>query len=228
MRHDFRPVFAKYIRNIISLHFLRNKPGSNDEQPACITRFGVLALQGHARRQRRRTIRAAKRQRVLQPFLEPRDGQGRRDRALQLRTGARLHRHAPSTPRPRSAPDGIGRHRLRLARHETRRRLSLRLGPAHRLRQHVALPSFRQIDLSASRDFDVAQLGGTNIRVAVINATDEAYEIRDGTDIGVGAPQYGPRAGVTSGSRRSSEPAARKVSFLAAPARSSRGRRASG
>jgi outer membrane receptor protein involved in Fe transport len=36
-------------------------------------------------------------------------------------------------------------------------------------------------------------------RIDLINAFDEKYEIRDGTGIGVGAPQYGPRRGVFFG-----------------------------
>jgi hypothetical protein len=30
----------------------------------------------------------------------------------------------------------------------------------------------------------------------VVNATDEVYELRDGSGIGVGAPQFGMRRGV--------------------------------
>jgi outer membrane receptor protein involved in Fe transport len=57
------------------------------------------------------------------------------------------------------------------------------------------LPSYWQINLSANRDFDIPAIGKTNIRLAWINATDEIYEIRDGSGIGVGAPQFGPRMG---------------------------------
>jgi outer membrane receptor protein involved in Fe transport len=61
------------------------------------------------------------------------------------------------------------------------------------------LPKYWQVNLSAARDFDLPQLGKTNVRIALINATDEVYEIRDGSGIGVGAPQFGPRAGVFVG-----------------------------
>ncbi len=61
------------------------------------------------------------------------------------------------------------------------------------------LPSYWQLNLSASRDFDLPQLGKTNVRLALINATDEVYQIRDGSGIGVGAPQFGPRAGAYVG-----------------------------
>ncbi|HEY8011052.1 MAG TPA: TonB-dependent receptor [Rudaea sp.] len=61
------------------------------------------------------------------------------------------------------------------------------------------LPQYWQVNLSASRDFDLPRIGTTNVRLALINTTDQVYEIRDGSGIGVGAPQYGPRAGVYLG-----------------------------
>lgn len=61
------------------------------------------------------------------------------------------------------------------------------------------LPQYWQINLSAARDVELPQLGVVNLHVALINATDKVYEIRDGSGIGVGAPQYGPRAGVFLG-----------------------------
>jgi outer membrane receptor protein involved in Fe transport len=61
------------------------------------------------------------------------------------------------------------------------------------------LPSYYQINVSADRDFDLPQIGKTNIRLAVINVTDKVYELRDGSGIGVFAPQYGPRRGVYVG-----------------------------
>jgi outer membrane receptor for ferrienterochelin and colicins len=36
-------------------------------------------------------------------------------------------------------------------------------------------------------------------RFDIINAFDEIYEIRNGTGVGVGAPQYGPRRGLFVG-----------------------------
>jgi len=61
------------------------------------------------------------------------------------------------------------------------------------------LPAYYQINLSADRDFALPAIGKTNIRLAVINATDQIYQIRDGSGIGVGAPQYGPRSGLYAG-----------------------------
>ena len=57
------------------------------------------------------------------------------------------------------------------------------------------LPYYRQVNLGASHEFDAAGLKGFSARVDVINAFDQKYQIRNGTGIGVGAPQYGPRRG---------------------------------
>ena len=54
------------------------------------------------------------------------------------------------------------------------------------------LPAYAQVNLSAS--YRLARQGVT-LRVDVINVGDHAYEIRDGTGIGVGAPEWGPRRG---------------------------------
>ena len=61
------------------------------------------------------------------------------------------------------------------------------------------LPQYWQVNLSASRDFDLPQLGKINIRLAIINVTDQVYELRDGSGVGVGAPQFGPRRGAYIG-----------------------------
>ena len=42
-------------------------------------------------------------------------------------------------------------------------------------------------------------------RVDVVNVFDEKYQIRNGSGIGVGAPQYGERLGFLPGSLTSSE-----------------------
>jgi outer membrane receptor protein involved in Fe transport len=60
------------------------------------------------------------------------------------------------------------------------------------------LPSYVQVNLGVSHAFDLGWKPLT-ARVDVINLFDEKYEIRDGTGIGVGAPQYGPRRGVFFG-----------------------------
>ena len=57
------------------------------------------------------------------------------------------------------------------------------------------LPYYEQVNLGVSHDFERQGLKGLNARFDVINALDKKYEIRDGTGIGVGAPQFGPRRG---------------------------------
>jgi outer membrane receptor for ferrienterochelin and colicin len=54
------------------------------------------------------------------------------------------------------------------------------------------LPSYEQFNLSVSHRFMVP---GLEVRFDVVNLADKKYEIRDGSGIGVGAPQYGPRRG---------------------------------
>jgi outer membrane receptor protein involved in Fe transport len=60
----------------------------------------------------------------------------------------------------------------------------------------ASLPSYFQLNLSLSHDFDFASTGKLHTQLAVINALDRTYELRDGSGIGVGAPQFGPRRGV--------------------------------
>ncbi|HEY7985385.1 MAG TPA: TonB-dependent receptor [Methylophilaceae bacterium] len=55
------------------------------------------------------------------------------------------------------------------------------------------LPAYATANLSASRNFDVAGAGHLNAKVALLNVFDRDYEIRDGSGIGVGAPQFGQR-----------------------------------
>jgi outer membrane receptor protein involved in Fe transport len=56
------------------------------------------------------------------------------------------------------------------------------------------LPGYAQVNLGVSHDFDLGWKPLT-VRFDVINLFDEKYEIRDGTGVGVGAPQFGPRRG---------------------------------
>ncbi len=59
------------------------------------------------------------------------------------------------------------------------------------------LPGYATLNLSATHDFDLgAALGKLQGRLALINALDRVYLLRDGSGIGVGAPQYGQRRSV--------------------------------
>ena len=55
------------------------------------------------------------------------------------------------------------------------------------------LPSYVQVNASASRSFDTSALGKFDLRLSAINLFDRSYELRDGSGIGVGAPQFAPR-----------------------------------
>ena len=59
----------------------------------------------------------------------------------------------------------------------------------------TALPDYAQVNLGVEQKFAVASVEGFKARFDVINVFDQVYEIRDGTGVGVGAPQYGPRRG---------------------------------
>jgi outer membrane receptor protein involved in Fe transport len=58
------------------------------------------------------------------------------------------------------------------------------------------LPSYTQVNVGLSHDFSiVAPDKPTTVRFDVVNLFDKIYEIRDGSGIGVFAPQFGPRRG---------------------------------
>jgi len=60
----------------------------------------------------------------------------------------------------------------------------------------ASMPTYFQLNLSLSHDFEFQSLGKLHTQLAVINALDRTYQLRDGTGIGVGAPQFGPRRGL--------------------------------
>ena len=72
-------------------------------------------------------------------------------------------------------------------------------GLRHDFANSAHLPEYYQVNLSVARDFDLPEIGKTKLRLAVLNATDKVYPLRDGSGIGVGAPQFGPRRGVFVG-----------------------------
>jgi outer membrane receptor for ferrienterochelin and colicins len=61
------------------------------------------------------------------------------------------------------------------------------------------VPGYTQVNLSVLHEFKGLPGGPLTVRGDVINLFDEKYEIRDGTGIGVGAPQFGPRRGFFAG-----------------------------
>ena len=67
----------------------------------------------------------------------------------------------------------------------------------------ASLPSYFQLNLSLAHGFKLPGLGKLDARLVLINALDRVYELRDGSGIGVGAPQYGPRRGLYLGLSKS-------------------------
>ncbi len=57
------------------------------------------------------------------------------------------------------------------------------------------LPSYLQVNLSAGHDFNADSGHPLHVQLAVINALDRNYQLRDGGGVGVFAPQWGPRRG---------------------------------
>ena len=76
--------------------------------------------------------------------------------------------------------------------------------PARRLLSAAGahLPTHRQVNVGVSHAFDQQGIAELTARMDVINAFDEKYRIRDGTRVGVGAPQYGAQRGYFIGLAR--------------------------
>jgi outer membrane receptor protein involved in Fe transport len=55
------------------------------------------------------------------------------------------------------------------------------------------VPPYTTVNLSATQRIPIKGTRGTQIRVDVLNLFDASYQIRDGTGVGVGAPQFGLR-----------------------------------
>jgi outer membrane receptor protein involved in Fe transport len=82
-------------------------------------------------------------------------------------------------------------------------RSNLTLADGSNIPNGAHLPYYYQVNLGVSHEFDQQGIAGLTVRIDVINLFDEKYEIRDGTGIGVGAPQYGPRRGIFAGVAKS-------------------------
>ncbi len=65
------------------------------------------------------------------------------------------------------------------------------------------LPYYTQVNTGVSHVFRLPGDGTLSLRFDVINVFDKVYEIRNGTGVGVGAPQYGPRRGFFVGVSKS-------------------------
>ena len=61
------------------------------------------------------------------------------------------------------------------------------------------LPYYTQANFGLTHTYAVRERNALTVRFDVINAFDSTYQIRDGTGVGVGAPQFGPRRGAFFG-----------------------------
>ncbi len=62
-----------------------------------------------------------------------------------------------------------------------------------------SLPHYVTVNLGINQALDLPLAGAIKVRFDVINLLDKEYEIRDGTGVGVGAPQFGARRGFFGG-----------------------------
>src|SRR5437660_3869753 len=59
-----------------------------------------------------------------------------------------------------------------------------------------SVPDYGTVNLALQRNLKIPQVRGSfKIRFDIVNLFDEVYELRDGSGIGVGAPQFGQRRG---------------------------------
>src|SRR5450631_2694494 len=65
------------------------------------------------------------------------------------------------------------------------------------------LPYYTQVNFGANHVFHFSESSTLTARVDLINALDKVYQIRNGTGVGVGAPQFGPRRGLFFGISKS-------------------------
>ncbi len=61
------------------------------------------------------------------------------------------------------------------------------------------LPYYIQVNVGATRDFELPAIGAMQARVSILNLFDRTYQIRSGSGIGVFAPQFGPRRALYAG-----------------------------
>ena len=61
------------------------------------------------------------------------------------------------------------------------------------------LPAYDTFNLGFEKGFEIPHVGHAKARFDVVNLLDRVYELRDGSGVGVGAPQFGQRRGVYGG-----------------------------
>ena len=75
----------------------------------------------------------------------------------------------------------------------------LRMTPDGGAPNSGALPGYVTANLSLTHNWKNTPVGNVEGRLAVINLFDRSYLLRDGSGVGVGAPQYGARRTLYAG-----------------------------
>jgi outer membrane receptor for ferrienterochelin and colicins len=76
-------------------------------------------------------------------------------------------------------------------------------GPLGAIPNGDTVQPYTTVNLSISHKFETAAGGSTDVRFDVINVADNVYQIRNGSGVGVFAPQYGARRGFFVGLTKS-------------------------
>jgi outer membrane receptor protein involved in Fe transport len=58
------------------------------------------------------------------------------------------------------------------------------------------VPAYYSASIGAEETFKISRKHVWTVRLDVVNLTDKVYELRNGTGVGVNAPQYGMRRGI--------------------------------
>lgn len=57
------------------------------------------------------------------------------------------------------------------------------------------VPAYYSVNVGVEQTFELSRKRALKARLDVVNLTDNSYELRDGTGVGVNAAQYGERLG---------------------------------
>jgi outer membrane receptor protein involved in Fe transport len=63
----------------------------------------------------------------------------------------------------------------------------------------VSLHNYEQVNFSIVQPVTTGIYKGLELRFDIINLFDTVYQIRNGTGVGIGAPQFGPRRTILAG-----------------------------
>jgi outer membrane receptor protein involved in Fe transport len=63
----------------------------------------------------------------------------------------------------------------------------------------IALPGYGVVNMSVVQKLKLGVGAGTELRLDLLNVGDTIYQIRNGTGVSVGAPQYGLRRTILAG-----------------------------